>query len=56
MICELCYSIRKEGRRCTFLMGMQLPGIRQTDSNLFDIYGRVALTGKPERFSGVSFR
>jgi PAS domain S-box-containing protein len=27
-----------------------IPGIRETDPGLFEIYGRVALTGKPERF------
>jgi PAS domain S-box-containing protein/putative nucleotidyltransferase with HDIG domain len=27
-----------------------IPGIRQSDPELFEIYGRVALTGKPERF------
>ena len=27
-----------------------IPGIRETDQELFEIYGRVALTGKPERF------
>lgn len=27
-----------------------IPGIRESDSGLFEIYGRVALTGKPERF------
>ncbi len=27
-----------------------IPGIRMSDSELFEIYGRVALTGKPERF------
>ena len=27
-----------------------IPGIRETDPRLFEIYGRVALTGKPERF------
>ena len=27
-----------------------IPGIRETDTELFEIYGRVALTGKPERF------
>jgi len=27
-----------------------IPGIRQADQNLFAIYGRVALTGMPERF------
>ncbi|MDP2694213.1 MAG: PAS domain S-box protein [Gallionella sp.] len=27
-----------------------IPGIRQSDAKLFEIYGRVSLTGKPERF------
>ena len=27
-----------------------IPGIRETDPRLFEIYGRVVLTGKPERF------
>jgi PAS domain S-box-containing protein len=27
-----------------------IPGIRETDRELFEIYGRVALTGNPERF------
>lgn len=27
-----------------------IPGIRQSDPALFDIFGRVALTGRPERF------
>lgn len=27
-----------------------IPGIREADPGLFEIYGRVALTGKPERF------
>ena len=27
-----------------------LPGIRQSDPGLFEIYGRVSLSGKPERF------
>jgi PAS domain S-box-containing protein len=27
-----------------------IPGIREADPELFEIYGRVALTGKPERF------
>ena len=27
-----------------------IPGIRESDLRLFEIYGRVALTGKPERF------
>ena len=27
-----------------------IPGIRESDPGLFEIYGRVALTGKPERF------
>ncbi|NJD62484.1 MAG: PAS domain S-box protein [Deltaproteobacteria bacterium] len=27
-----------------------IPGIRENDPQLFEIYGRVALTGKPERF------
>ncbi len=27
-----------------------IPGIRETDPELFEIYGRVALTGNPERF------
>ena len=27
-----------------------IPGIRDSDPGLFEIYGRVALTGKPERF------
>ncbi len=27
-----------------------IPNIRETDSQLFEIYGRVALTGRPERF------
>jgi PAS domain S-box-containing protein len=27
-----------------------IPGIRQADPELFEIYGRVALTGKPEKF------
>ncbi len=27
-----------------------IPGIRESDPELFEIYGRVALTGKPERF------
>ena len=27
-----------------------IPGIRETDQELFEIYGRVALTGMPERF------
>jgi signal transduction histidine kinase len=27
-----------------------IPGIRETDPVLFEIYGRVALTGKPEKF------
>ena len=27
-----------------------IPGIRESDSNLFEIYGRVARTGVPERF------
>lgn len=27
-----------------------IPGIRKADPKLFEIYGRVALTGKPERF------
>jgi PAS domain S-box-containing protein len=27
-----------------------IPGIRKSDPSLFEIYGRVALTGKPERF------
>jgi PAS domain S-box-containing protein len=27
-----------------------IPGLRESDPELFEIYGRVALTGKPERF------
>ncbi len=27
-----------------------IPGIRESNPNIFEIYGRVALTGKPERF------
>ncbi|TRZ90362.1 PAS domain S-box protein, partial [bacterium] len=27
-----------------------IPGIRESDPELFEIYGRVALTGKPEKF------
>jgi len=27
-----------------------IPGIRESDNNLFEIYSRVALTGKPEIF------
>jgi len=27
-----------------------IPGIKESNPELFDIYGRVALTGKPERF------
>jgi len=27
-----------------------IPGIRQSDAHLFEIYGRVSLSGKPERF------
>lgn len=27
-----------------------IPGIREADPNLFEVYGRVALTGNPERF------
>jgi PAS domain-containing protein len=27
-----------------------IPGIRQSDPELFELYGRVALTGIPERF------
>jgi PAS domain S-box-containing protein len=27
-----------------------IPGIQESDNNLFEIYGRVALTGKPETF------
>jgi hypothetical protein len=27
-----------------------IPGIRESDQELFEIYGRVSLTGKPERF------
>jgi len=27
-----------------------IPGIRESDARLFEVYGRVALTGKPERF------
>src|SRR3990167_2342920 len=27
-----------------------IPGIRQTDPELFEVYGRVSLSGKPERF------
>jgi hypothetical protein len=27
-----------------------IPGIRESDPGLFEIYGRVALTGKPEKF------
>ncbi len=27
-----------------------IPGVRESDPGLFEIYGRVALTGKPERF------
>jgi len=27
-----------------------IPGIRQSDAGLFEIYGRVSLSGKPERF------
>ena len=27
-----------------------IPGIRETDPQLFEIYGRVAMTGQPERF------
>ncbi len=27
-----------------------IPGIRETDPELFEIYGRVAMTGRPERF------
>ena len=27
-----------------------IPGIRESDAELFEIYGRVALTGKPEKF------
>jgi two-component system sensor histidine kinase/response regulator len=27
-----------------------LPGIRETDPKMFEIYGRVAMTGQPERF------
>ncbi len=34
------------GRRVTEV----IPGIRETNPELFDIYGRVAATGKPERF------
>ncbi|MBL8057999.1 MAG: PAS domain S-box protein, partial [Anaerolineales bacterium] len=35
-----------EGRRVSEV----IPNIRATDPNLFEIYGRVALTGHPERF------
>lgn len=34
------------GKRVTEL----IPGIRESDPQLFEIYGRVALTGRPERF------
>jgi PAS domain S-box-containing protein len=34
------------GRKVTEI----IPGIRESDSKLFEIYGRVALTGNPERF------
>ncbi len=34
------------GRRVTEV----IPGIRETDQQLFEIYGRVAMTGQPERF------
>ncbi len=27
-----------------------IPGIQETDSEIFEIYGRVAMTGKPEKF------
>jgi PAS domain-containing protein len=27
-----------------------IPGVRESNPELFEIYGRVALTGKPERF------
>ena len=27
-----------------------IPGIRETDPHFFDVYGRVAMSGKPERF------
>lgn len=35
-----------EGRKATEL----IPGIKTSNPELFEIYGRVALTGKPERF------
>jgi PAS domain S-box-containing protein len=35
-----------EGKRVSEV----IPGIRESDAELFEIYGRVALTGKPERF------
>ncbi|MFI5399198.1 MAG: PAS domain S-box protein [Candidatus Binatia bacterium] len=35
-----------EGRRVSEV----IPGIRESDPQLLEIYGRVALTGKPERF------
>jgi PAS domain S-box-containing protein len=35
-----------EGKRVSEV----IPGIRESDPELFEIYGRVALTGKPERF------
>ena len=34
------------GRRVTDV----IPGIRETDGEIFDIYGRVAATGRPEKF------
>ncbi|MBF8270412.1 MAG: PAS domain S-box, partial [Gammaproteobacteria bacterium] len=34
------------GRRVTEV----IPGIREADSRLFELYGRVAMTGQPERF------
>ena len=35
-----------EGKRVTEV----IPGVKESDNNLFEIYGRVALTGKPEFF------
>ena len=35
-----------EGKKVTEV----IPGIKESNPELFDIYGRVALTGKPERF------
>jgi PAS domain S-box-containing protein len=53
----ICLSVNKAFETLTGLkdavgrkISEVIPGIKEADPELFEIYGRVALTGKPERF------